>query len=39
MNKSDNKIKEIVIVGIAWLVAISLLYLVYLKLRILFHST
>ena len=38
MNKSDNKIKDMVIVGIAWLMALSFLYLVYIKLKILFHS-
>jgi hypothetical protein len=38
MNKSNDNIKDKMVILFAWLVALSLLYLVYMKFKIMFHS-
>lgn len=37
MEKRQNKAKDTVVILLAWFIAIALVYLVYLKFRLLYH--
>jgi hypothetical protein len=36
-HKLIRKLKEFVLVGMAWVIALALVYIVYVRLRLLFH--